>query len=159
IECHARDGDWDCQARFVRKARDASNDGFLSLAPASWSHHFDPLDVALPRWQSQAAVTTFAVRPLRDIANRDATPASAWQHLREAFSRIAIGRREAIMVPPPRDQEGRPLPRPLHFPSDYTRTVLIEGPLRSISVLLPHTDSMFWQKAILTLDENAMPSL
>ncbi|GAB2910555.1 hypothetical protein [Paralcaligenes ginsengisoli] len=148
---HARG--WRCQARYDRRGSEASNELLLAKAPASWIIEFISIDQALSVWHIALADLPLSQHALKSSAGNERYLFSSLQAIQPAFTQIQLGRPRAIKVVPPRDAQGRILPRPAHLPAYSVRSVQISGPLRSGSLLLPYTDSMAWKKISLTVHD------
>lgn len=150
---------WRCTADYDRKHRNADNKGLLSVAPPGWRLDFPTMDLARAAWTFKTDTPAFAHHRLTDEAHNRRYLLSAWQGMRPAFGKMILGPSRPVPIAPPLDAEGRPLPRPVKLIGHARRAVEFEGPLRSLSLLLPHTHAIGWRSFSLTLNESAQPSL
>ena len=157
--CSADGRAWRCGADYDRKRLDADNEGMLASAPPGWRLDFPSIDKAAASWSFRADVPPAEPHDIDSAAHHRRHVQSAWQGIRPAFSRMALGPPRQVEIPPPVDADGRPLPRPAGLRAYARKKVEFEGPLRSISLLLPHTRSIAWRSITLTLGEAAHPTL
>lgn len=156
--CSAQGASWRCGADYERRHRHADNQGLLTAAPQAWRLDFPSIDRATAAWEF--TTTTLAGRRHMDTPEHNRRHLqSAWQGVRPAFGRIALGPARPVEIQPPLDGEGRPLQRPSGLPGYASRTVEFEGPLRSLSLLLPHTRSIAWRTVSLTVGAPLQPAL
>lgn len=146
-------GHWRCRARYTRMNAKASNETLLEKAPPSWAIEFTSIDHAEPSWRFQATAQSLIHARLRSAAHNERHLWSALQAIQPAFSRLQLGHPALLAVLAPTDPQGKPVPRPKQLSSYVVRSVLIEGPLRSASVLLPYTESIRWKKVSLLLHD------
>lgn len=158
-ECAAQRGDWRCQANYERRSAQASNLGFLAVAPGHWTVDFASMDRAQPAWTISAHGAPLLVARLRTSAHHERDLFSALQDIKPAFSQMQIGKPTPLPVPAPTDEQGRPLPWPSGMHRYLSRPVQLSGPLRSGGLLLPHTASMYWHKVMLAVRKVDQPGL
>lgn len=159
VSCSADGRAWRCGADYDRKRLDADNDGMLASAPPGWRLDFPSIDRATASWSFHTDIPPAGPQDIDDAAHHRRHVQSAWQGIRPAFSRMALGPPRRVEIRPPLDADGRPLPRPAGLRAYARKKVEFEGPLRSISLLLPHTRSIAWRSITLTLGEAARPTL
>lgn len=158
-ECTAQGRDWRCQANYERRSVQASNSSFLAAVPESWLVEFNSMDLAQPVWTiASHGVPLLALRP-RSTAHHERDLFSALQEIKPIFSQMQVGKATPLPVPAPVDEQGRSLPRPPDMTLYLSRPVHLAGPLRSSGLLLPHTASMHWNKAVLALRKVDQPGL
>lgn len=157
--CRAHAAAWQCSADYDRKMVGANNAGLLAIAPPGWRFDFSSIDRAQARWVLQAAALPLVSQHIDAASHNRRYLQSAWQGIRPAFNKIEVGPAQPVGIEPPRDGQGRALPRPAGLRSYARRQVMFEGPLRSISVLLPHTRSIGWRSITLTQGDVGQPSL
>lgn len=158
-DCRATGARWQCLADYGRDTVDASNRGFLARAPEDWAIEFTPLDGARGRWAFDARGLPVSHAMLRAPGHTDHHLFSELQHIRPAFSQMVIEASQPVPVMAPVDESGQPLPRPDGLPRYYTRALRVQAPLRSLSLLLPNSEAMFWQAATLRLEPPVRPDL
>lgn len=129
---------WQCEAYFKRGADNASSAAFLRAAPSSWKVDFPSLDTAYIQWAKKNISTSLHEGPLADKADNDRLLFSGLQAISKVFQRIDIG------VSHPLKPQGVG-----SAPQFMTRSLYIEGPLRSFSLLPPYAHGMGWSKAVL----------
>lgn len=159
VHCSASSGAWRCNADYDRKLHGADNQGLLAAAPPGWQLEFTSMDRAGASWSFHTEVTPMGRGRIDTAADIRRHVQSAWQGIRPAFSRMELGAARPFEAPPPLDEAGRPLPRPAGLHGYAKRAVLFEGPLRSISLLLPHTRSIAWRSITLVLGDAHHPTL
>ncbi|RTZ41050.1 hypothetical protein EKL30_15280 [Candidimonas sp. SYP-B2681] len=158
-ECLMKIRQWQCQARYERLGIEASNSEFLAQVPAGWSVDFVSLDRAQPSWHIDFYGAPLSAVHLKTSANNERDLFSALQAIRPAFGHIQIGKPTALSVSVPVDANGKPLLRPREVLHYFTRRMQVNGPLRSGSLLLPHTASVAWNKVALTVQNIETPGL
>jgi len=157
--CRADGQTWRCDADYERQRLDADNDGLLASAPPDWQLEFASIDKVTATWSFRSKATPGGSQDIDGAAHHRRYVQSAWQGIRPAFSRMVLGPPRQVRITPPLDADGRPLPRPAGL-RDYTsKKVEFEGPLRSASLLLPHTRSIAWRSITLTLGRTSRPTL
>lgn len=129
---------WQCEAHFKRAADDASNAAFLRAAPSSWRIDFPSLDTAYVQWTEQASSASLHGSVLVGKDDNNRLLFSRLQAISKAFQRIDIGVSRPLEEQLPNDAA--------HY---LTRSLHIEGPLRSFSLLPPYAEGMGWSKAVL----------
>jgi len=159
VNCSASASSWRCNADYDRKRHGADNQGLLAAAPQDWQLEFPTIDRAGASWSFRTEITPMGRGHIDTAADIRRHVQSAWQSIRPAFSRVVLGPARPVEVPPPLDDAGRPLPRPAGLHGYAKRTVDFEGPLRSISLLLPHTRSIAWRSITLVLGDTPHPTL
>lgn len=159
VECSAGRSAWMCQGDYQRRQQAASNDGFLRLAPSSWTSRFPTMDMAKVAWTVAAPCTLFNSQSLNSAAHNERHLFSAWQAIRPAFVRMDAGQSRALPVNPPRDSKGQVLAQPVDLITPLYREVHIQGPLRSFELLLPHIVSVEWRRLVLNLNQTIKPTL
>ncbi|MGP1613726.1 MAG: hypothetical protein ACTS5Y_01460, partial [Pollutimonas bauzanensis] len=158
-ECGAQLLQWRCQAHYERRGAAASNSRFLAAAPGNWAVDFVSLDQARAAWSLPSSAAPLLALRLNTSSHNERELFSSLQAIRPAFSQMQVGKPEPLPVSAPRDAQGRPLPRPPGAPLYFSRLVQLGGPLRSGGLLLPHTASVAWSKARLTLHQVEQPGL
>ncbi|HLR78699.1 MAG TPA: hypothetical protein VK062_06585, partial [Burkholderiaceae bacterium] len=84
---------------------------------------------------------------------------SMFQRIRPAFSRMVIEAPRVLPVVAPVDPQGQPLAAPGGLPRFHARNLQLQAPLRSLNLLLPHCEAVFWQTVTLDLASRARPDL
>ncbi|HEY9571579.1 MAG TPA: hypothetical protein VIR76_00500, partial [Pusillimonas sp.] len=120
---------------------------------------FTSLDHAVLRWTAASGSVPLARQRLIGSSENERHFFSAMQGLRTAFSHLQIGKPQPLPISAPKDEQDKPVVRPTHLFAYFSRSLHISGPLRSASLLLPHTSFIAWNKAVLTLREMDRPSL
>lgn len=159
VACQADKALWRCMADFDRRHPRATNDGLLTNIPSGWTLSFPSIERASATWEFHTSTQSASGHHLDTAAHNRRHLQSAWQSMRPAFGRIEIGRPNGIEIKAPLDDEGQPLPPPANMPEYSRSTVQFEGPLRSVSLLLPHTRSIGWRSFNLVLGESTSPTL
>lgn len=157
--CRADRNTWQCQADYRRADDGASNRGFLGAAPDSWRVEFTPLEQARGHWRFDAAGLGGDHAMLPDAAHTEREIFSMFQRIRPAFSRMVIEAPRVLPVVAPVDPQGQPLAAPGGLPRFHARNLQLQAPLRSLNLLLPHCEAVFWQTVTLDLASRARPDL
>ncbi|HUG59512.1 MAG TPA: hypothetical protein VL002_14855 [Candidimonas sp.] len=158
-ECTAQLRQWRCQARYERRDAQASNSQFLADPPRHWAVEFISMDQAQPVWNVVGHGVPLSAWQLKTSQQNERDLFSALQAVKPVFSQMQIGKPAPLPVVVPNDGAGQPLPRPPGLIRYLSRSVQFSGPLRSGSLLLPHTVSMQWSKAVLSLHDIERPGL
>lgn len=159
LACQAEVGLWRCAADYDRRHPHANNDGLLNAAPSAWRLSFPSIDRASAAWEFPAATQAAGPGRVKSSAHNRRYLQSAWQGIRPAFGSMVLGQATPVDVSVPLDNEGRPLPRPLGVPQYMRSPVQFEGPLRSVSLLLPHTQAIGWRSLVLVVGAPVPPSM
>ncbi|TAL81149.1 MAG: hypothetical protein EPN46_05995 [Candidimonas sp.] len=149
--CMPQVGGWRCQARYDRRGAQAGNDGLLAHAPAAWAVEFTSIDQALLVWNIALVKVPLAQHDLKSSVHNERHLFTALQSIQPAFTQMQLGKPQAIKVIEPRDAAGRTPPKPAGLPGYSLRPVHIAGPLRSGSLLLPHTEAISWKKIAMSV--------
>lgn len=157
--CEAQPGAWQCTARYERRDARASNAGLLAAAPRHWRLGFPSMEQASADWRLAHAGLPLHEHALHSPAHDERHLLSALQAILPAFASLRLGQGRRVEAAAPRDAQGQPLPRPADLPAYVLRSVEVHGPLRSASLLLPHTQAMAWRKVSLSVREPARPAL
>ncbi|HEY9279498.1 MAG TPA: type 4b pilus protein PilO2 [Eoetvoesiella sp.] len=159
VLCTPEKFEWHCQARYDRRDPQASNEYLLSGVPASWTVEFESIERANAKWGFKGASLPVLSHKLKNTADNERYLFSALQSIKPAFTQMQVARPAAIKVQPPRDGQNQLIPKPAHIPAYLTRSILIEGPLRSASLLLPYTESIRWRKVHVTVRQLTQPGI
>lgn len=158
-ECRAQSNLWRCQARY-RRNPSANNEGFISSAPSTWALSFDPLEGAIAVWTVPIPALALSAAALRTSRDNDRQLLSALQSMRPAFSELRLGVADPLPLKAPLDAQQRLVPRPPGITRYQRRTLRLQAPLRSFSLLLPEAVHLSWDRAHLQLaDTFHQPSL
>ncbi len=159
LRCQPRAGDrpWLCTGEYRRQGLPADNRGMLQAAPPGWRLDFPSLDVARASWglSLPARQPDPQSLPTSPMLERDWS--SALQAILPAFSVLRIEAPRPFVVHGPRDAQGHEIPPPAELPRLATRTLRVEGPLRSLRLLAPLAQSVSWQKATLSFAPGTRP--
>lgn len=158
-QCVAQLTAWRCHAQYRREHILASNQRFLEAMPAAWKVVFTPLEQARVQWTAHARGQPLAKAPIHSAADNDATLFSDLQAIRPLLPRVTISAPSSLAVPAPLDEAGRPLARPPELARYRLRSVDVQAPLRSASLLLPHVQHIGWERIGLTVGNQVRPSL
>lgn len=158
-ECSPAERWWQCQADYERIQPVATYNGFLSAVSTSWSTSFPDLNRAQSRWQVKSGAVPLARRWLSDARQNERILLSELQRMQAAFSRMEIGPSVPASIVSPVDSAGLSIGKPDGYAGYAQRRVSISGPLRSVSILLPHVAVMSWRRLVLTLQEQDAPDL
>ncbi|NYT85769.1 type 4b pilus protein PilO2 [Pollutimonas harenae] len=151
--CKPEAGRWLCQAEYERQDVKASNSSFLASSLPAWKAEFSSLDRVSVGWQIESHDMPLLQASLSSSAQTERDLLSALQGIRPSFLQMQIGQPVPIPLVVPKDQQGRPLPRPKEQMVYASRPVQIAGPLRSAILLLPNAETMSWLNASLTINQ------
>jgi hypothetical protein len=151
VNCVAQLSAWRCRARYDRRDARASNEHFLAKAASQWAVEFESIDRANAVWVLPAAGLPLAAHALKTSADNERHLFSSLQSIRPVFTQMQLGKPQAVKIEPPRDEKNYVIERPAHIPGYLTRPVQIQGPLRSVSLLLPYTESLSWKQVLLSV--------
>lgn len=158
VECVPTTAHWQCSARFHRGST-ALNEGLLAARPMQWRLGFDPLDGAEAVWAVPMPTLRLSSQDLKTESENDTRLLSILQSVASAFSELRVEGPKPIALRPPLDARQRPLPRPAGLPVFQTRSLRLQSPMRSVSVLVPEMAHMSWDRVSLTVTETDRPSL
>lgn len=159
VACQAHGALWQCNAQYDRRHPQANNKGLLTSVAPEWRLSFPTIERASATWEFHTPTLAAPASRLKTAAYNRRYLQSAWQGIRPAFNRIEVGPTNAIDIQTPLDDDGRPLPQPSGMPRYSRSAVQFEGPLRSVSLLLPHTHSIGWRSLSLAMGAPTQPSL
>lgn len=158
VECRAQGPLWRCLADLDRRHPHANSKGLMSRAPEGWTLSFPSIEKASATWEFHTSVQTAATQRLFSPQQNKRHLLSALQGIRMAFNRMELGSDVPIATRTPLDNAGRALPFPQGLPRYTRRPVHIEGPLRSLSLLLPYTQSIGWRSFSLVVGHPTIPT-
>lgn len=158
IECTPQSSHWHCLAAY-RRSDHSDNEGFISAARPDWVLSFDPLEGARLAWSVPMPVLPLGAVTLRSARQNERRLVSALQAIRPAFSELRLDAPQPLLSQPPRDARRQPVSRPDGITSFQRRPLRLHAPLRSISVLLPETVHMSWDRILLQVAPIDQPSL
>ena len=158
-ECVGQARQWHCHARYERRHKEASNDLLLRAAPQHWTMAFPSMDVARPAWTIEIPAQALTHVPLRSTKHIERYLFSSLQSIQSLYTRMQFGQPQPLAVTVPLDKEGQPFVRPGDLSPPLTRSVVVEGPLRSTGLFVSHTASMAWKKVVLTIEDVKTPAL
>ncbi|MFA7668119.1 MAG: type 4b pilus protein PilO2 [Burkholderiaceae bacterium] len=158
IECTPQGSQWHCLAAY-RRSDDSDNQGFILAARPDWVLSFDPLDGARVAWSVPMPALPLGAVTLRSAYQNERRLVSALQAIRPAFSELRLDAPRPLLPQPPRDARQQPFSRPDGIVSFQRRPLRLQAPLRSISVLLPETVHMSWDRILLQVAPIDQPSL
>ncbi|MCC2595317.1 type 4b pilus protein PilO2 [Pusillimonas sp. MFBS29] len=157
--CTAQGLHWQCNAEYERQHVQASNESFLAVVPSEWVVEFTSLDRVAGRWQLHAHSQALSHLSLPSSNQNERHLLSSLQGMRPAFARMQIGLPQPVPLAIPTDAHDRPLPRPKELAVYQTRSVHINGPLRSASLLASGTMPVAWHKATLNVAQTGQAGL
>lgn len=150
VECRPRAAEWQCKAAF-RRDEAGDNQSLIAVARPEWSLSFDPMEGASAVWSvSMPALPLHEVR-LRSARHNEARLFSALQAMLPAFPELRLEAAQPLPVRAPLDAHQLPLPRPAGLAGYQRRVIHVQAPLRSLSLLLPDTLHMSWDRIVLQL--------
>jgi len=158
-ECTSEGRLWQCQADYRRQAPGASNATLFAAVPPNWSVDFPSLDQATRRWREPSAGTPLLAYRLTTRRHTENVLYSSLQGIRQGFGQLQVGPPQRLPFTPPADRDGLAMPRPVGLPAYSARSLQLGGPLRSAGLLLPHSGSIAWTKAALSVRHTDKPDL
>ncbi len=151
VNCMAQSSAWRCRARYDRRDAKASNEHFLAKAASNWGIEFESIDRVHAAWTLPEAGRPLAAQVLKTSADNERHLFSSLQSILPAFTQIQLGKSQAFKIEPPRDEKNQVIERPDHISGYLIRPVQIQGPLRSVSLLLPYTESLSWKQVLVSV--------
>ena len=139
--CQATNSGWDCSALYSRSDPMATNADFNALVPQGWQAEFKPLNEAVLSWELDGVSVPLAVQHVPRIRHVDTVLTSTLQRLQPLFSQVLLGAPEVLAVPPPTDENGASIAPTSQVPSIRRRSLSLNGPLRSFSLLPDYTNA------------------
>jgi hypothetical protein len=127
---------WSCSATYKRSAYGTTNDRFEAAIPRSWKASFDPFLQATANWSFDGAGGPVGLRPA-DLPRVDQIyrkPVSQLQEVLPAFKSIRLASAKPWGIQTPLDGNGKPISKPSNFTVPGAVQLVLEGPLRSLSV-------------------------
>lgn len=147
-ECRPQASQWQCHARY-RRQEGADNRGLIASAQADWVLSFDPMDGALASWSVPMPALSLAALALRRSRENETQLLSSLQSMLPAFSEFRLEAPQALPLRVPLDTQQRPIARPPGIAGYQRRMLRMQAPLRSLSLLLPETIHMSWDRVLL----------
>ncbi len=126
---------WQCSAAYRRATPGARQEGLVAALPDAWHVQWRDLDHFDASWSFVGAERSVSPAQLQPDPERWFTDADRLLRWRPAWQRLEVGAVESIALRPrlADGQPAPPVPRGWHPPS--RRSLLLYGPLRSLSVL------------------------
>lgn len=157
-ECKPGTGMWLCRARYRREG-DADNQGLINAAFPGWALAFDPMDGADASWSVGMPSLPLTSVPLRAPEDNQRRLFSALQAMLPAFAEFRLEMPQPLRLTPPVDSQQRPVPRPSGLVAHQRRAIHLQAPLWSLSLLMPETVHMSWDRVVLQLGMVDQPTL
>ncbi|WP_025139624.1 type 4b pilus protein PilO2 [Achromobacter sp. DH1f] len=127
---------WLCAATYLRDAYGTTNNRFDAAVPKGWTASFDPMGTATGSWGFAIEGSTRGVNvgalPTREQILRK--PVSQLQEILPAFTAIRLPSAEPWSIGTPTDGNGKAISRPSGLLVPASIPLILEGPLRSLSV-------------------------
>lgn len=159
VLCKPLSSTWRCTASLRRGSDHASNQRLMASAPTGWALRFLSVDDVEAEWVVVDAAIPLADTILNDGLWGDKYWLSSLQHISRAFVTLKASPAVVQKFAGPVDAQGVPVPRPEAFRGYQVRSLLVEGPLRSYSLLLPNLTGVRWQQVALTFKSSELPTL
>lgn len=150
---------WHCSANYYRNHILANNKSLVAAIPSDWQISFTPLDQARVSWKINNNIVNVLNADLKTTKHNEVFLFSELQKIKLALPKISIQAPKAIEITAPTDDKGLALPKPAGLPNFFVRDFQIKAPLRSLSLLLLHTQGIAWKKIALVMQSNLKPSL
>lgn len=160
VECHPKGMEWHCRATFQRDEA-GDNNSLSNAALPGWSLSFDPMEGATAAWSVAMPALSLKDVRLRSSQHNETRLLSALQAMLPAFSEFRLDAAEPLPVQTPLNAQHQPVVRPAGIPAYQRRAIHLQAPLRSLSLLLPDTAHMSWDRVVLhfaTLDQPTLRS-
>jgi hypothetical protein len=158
LVCHAAYAQWHCQAHYRRTARAADSRALLTNPPQGGRVHFPSIDAAQVSWAPAVHSMALSVVRLPSAQYSEKLWLSAMQRLKMAFSSLDVEPPVALKISAPLGSNGLPLGRPANVALYSSRQVYAKGPLRSMTLLFPHSRFMFWRSFKVSVSPNPSPA-
>ncbi|MFT0850972.1 hypothetical protein VRY85_09340 [Achromobacter sp. F4_2707] len=158
VECWPQDTDWQCRANY-RRDEAGDNQSLQDAALPGWTLSFDPMQGAVAAWSVPMQALPLGVVRLQGSRHNEIHLVSAVQAMLPAFSEFRLEAPEPLPVAAPLDAQQRPVPRSPGIVGYQRRSIHLQAPLRSLSLLLPETQHMSWQRVVLQVAVMDHPSL
>lgn len=159
VDCSARSTGWRCQARLEREDPQAQNAGLIDAAPGHWELDFASMDSVRASWVWRVPEQALKYVRVSQRSTNQRVLQSALQLLKPVFTDLGLGAAQMLEVAAPLDEQGRPYPLPADLVRYASRPFKVEGPLRSVSLLLPHLAAIRWVSANLSINDVVQPGL
>lgn len=157
-ECRPGGAEWQCRANY-RRDEAGDNQSLVEAARFDWTLSFDPMEGAVATWSAAMPAMPLADVRLRGTRQNETRLVSALQAMLPAFSEFRVDAPQPLPVVAPLDMQQRPIPRPAGIAGYQRRSIQLQAPLRSLSLLLPETSHMSWQRVALQVAVVDQPSL
>lgn len=160
VECRPRGARWQCQASF-RRDEAGDNQSLIDAARPDWRLTFDPMEGAMAAWSVAMPALPLSEVSLRTPRQNEVRLVSALQSILPAFQELRLESAQPLPVRVPLDAQQRPIARPPGLVGYQRRAIHLQAPLRSLSLLLPDTLHMSWERVVLqfaTLDQPTLRS-
>lgn len=158
VECRPRGSHWHCRARY-RRGPGADNQRLLAAVDPGWELSFDPLDGAEAAWSVSLPARPLRGARLNDARRNEARLFSVLQEILPAFSQLRLDAAQPLPVRVPLDAHQRPIPRPERIAEYRRRPLRLQAPLRSLSLFLPETMHMSWDRILVQVVQLDQPTL
>lgn len=158
LECRPGNGQWQCHANYRREGA-GDNQGLIDTALPEWALSFDPMEGAVAAWAVALPGQRLTDVHLHGAARNEARLFSTLQAMLPAFADFRLDAPQPLPVAAPLDAQQRPVPRPTGIAGYQRRAVHLQAPLRSLSVLLPETMHMSWERIAVQLAAVDEPTL
>ncbi|NLY27493.1 MAG: type 4b pilus protein PilO2 [Alcaligenaceae bacterium] len=159
VACRNAGVRWHCEARLGRSHRLASNATLLGVLPAGWTPHFEPLDQVTLHQSFELAGLPLPVANLQTSHHNERAWFSVLQSIQPAFGRVQVGPSVPLEVQAPADPDGVPVPEPQGLSAYARRTVSVQGPLRSLTLLHRHVQAVRWDRLMLSRHDVSEPDV
>lgn len=159
VECQYQHPRWRCTALLKRSDLRATNAGLFEVVPKQWSLRFSSIDQLQATWDFVVPVVSLDQTRIPTGTDIQKNLFSYLQGLQPAFNEITFGEAIALPVPPPLDSEGLPISPPADLLTYRSRSLSVRGPLRSMSILLPHLQAIAWRQLVLSVGEPSSVNL
>lgn len=159
VQCHSAREHWRCEAQYRRAEPEASNQGFRDAARADWSIRFAPLEEAQVSWSWVGVGIPASLLAMNDSQHTETQLFSHLQGIQPAFAAITIAAARPLSIGPLHNERGEPVALPSGWRQPRMRGLDLRGPLRSVSMLLPHSEAVSWQRVALSVDDRVVPGL
>lgn len=157
-DCSPQGMSWNCRARY-RRGDNADNHGFILAARPDWTLSFNPMEGALAAWSVPMQALPLNEVLLRQARQNEARLFSALQSMLPAFAELRLEAPQPLATRAPRDAQQRLIARPPGVKAYQRRSVRVQAPLRSLSLLLPEAAHMSWERIVLQVVPVDQPSL
>lgn len=141
---------WTCRARYTRGLAAAVTREFHSAVSSEWDVQYPDLSTALVAWSFVESTQPLGLDVLLPKMHHQTESASHLQRLLPALQDGMPFAFEPVLIPPPLDADGAPIPRLASTPSLSKMQLVAKGPMRSIDALIATEIPVDWHELTIS---------